>query len=44
MFDTYKLLISVRDVLSMLQLDSEGAVMDPITIQEDYVEDEVPLK
>ena len=43
-FDTYKLLLSVRDVLNTLQLDAEGAVMDPVTIQEDSVEDEVHLE
>ena len=41
-FDTYDLLLSVRDVLSTLQLYSEGKVIDDGTMQEDLRENEVP--
>ena len=43
-FDTYKLFLSVCDMLIKLQLDFDGAVMDFALIQEDYVEDEVLLE
>ena len=44
MSDKYELLLSIRNVLSMQQLDLEGEVMDLVTIQEDFVEDKVPLE
>ena len=44
MFDTYKLLLFVYDVLNMLQLDFEGTVMNPVLIQEDSMENEILLE
>ena len=42
--DIYKFLLFIYDVLSTIQIDSEGTIMDPIIIQEDSMEDEVLLE
>ena len=39
MSDTLELLLSIRDTLSTLQLDSDGEVLDANTMQEDLAED-----